>query len=262
MFTPMSGVMALTRGVSPEMRHCELTHLPRVTIDIERASAQHAAYEQALADLGCSVHRLPAGPDMPDAVFIEDTAVVLDEITIIMRPGAESRRSETAAVEEWLKYRLLFGRIEAPGTLDGGDVLTIGRSMFAGATSRSNTEGLRQLRGIVEYFGYTLTVVDVRGCLHLKSAVTAVSDDTVLINPRWAPAEAFARYRLIDVDSREPAAANIVRAGDRLLYSAAFPRTLERLNAHGAQVTTVDVSELAKAEGAVTCCSLILNSEI
>jgi dimethylargininase len=254
----MPPLIALTRSVSPAFAACELTHLPRAPIDVNRAIEQHAAYERALGQLGCTVHQLPSDSDMPDAVFIEDTAVVLDGITIIMRPGADSRRGETIAVEEWLKHRRLIARIEPPGTIDGGDVLVAGRRVFVGATSRTNAAGAEQLRAIVEYFGYTVQVVDVRGCLHLKSAVTCVAEDTLLVNPRSAPAEAFAGFQLIEVHPDEQAAANVVRVGRNLLCSAAFPRTLQRLRDGGARVTTVDVSELAKAEGAVTCCSLIL----
>jgi dimethylargininase len=254
----MAHPLALTRAISPAMADCELTHLPRVPIDVDKAVAQHAAYEQALTGLGCRVTRLPAAPDSPDSVFIEDTAIVLDEIAVIARPGAASRRAETAGVEEVLKHERVIARIEAPGTLDGGDVLVVGRAVFVGATARTNVPGTEQLRRILEHFGYATQVIDVdaAGCLHLKSAVTALSDDTLLINPRWAPAKAFANYRLIEVDPAEPGGANIVRVGEQLLYSDAFPRTLARL---GRPVTTVDVSEIAKAEGAVTCCSLIVN---
>jgi dimethylargininase len=254
----MAEWVALTRAVSPAMADCELTHLPRVPIDVALAARQHADYEKALEKLGCLVHRLPSTSEMPDAVFIEDTAVVLGEIAVIARPGSASRRAETSDVEEWLKHRILLGRIEPPGTLDGGDVLVVGRRMFVGATARTNPEGLEQLRRIVEYFGYAMTVVEVRGCLHLKSAVTAVSDHVLLLNRAWVPAETFRDYELVDVHPREPMAANIVRVGGGLLYSAGFPWTLERLRARGVGVATVDVGELAKAEGAVTCCSLIM----
>ena len=256
----MSGLLALTRGVSPAMADCELTHLPRLPIDVALAASQHAAYERALEGLGCTVHRLSAAADMPDAVFIEDTAVVLDEIAVITRPGAESRRRETAAVEEWLKHRVLLARIEPPGTMDGGDVLVVGRRIFVGATARTNADALDQFRRIVEYFGYAMTEVDVRGCLHLKSAVTAVADDVLLLNRAWVAERVFDGYELVDVHPQERAAANVVRIGRRLLSSAAFPWTVERLRARGAEVTTVDVSELAKAEGAVTCCSLIMKT--
>jgi dimethylargininase len=251
---------ALTRAVSPAMADCELTHLPRVPIDVALAAKQHAAYEEALAALGCAVHRLPSTAAMPDAVFIEDMAVVLDEIGVIMRPGPMSRRHEIAEVAEWLKHRILLAQIEAPATMDGGDVLVVGRRIFVGATSRTNAEAVDQFRQIVKYFGYTMAVVEVRGCLHLKSAVTALSDDVLLVNRSWVPASAFKEFELIDVHPQEPAAANIARAGNGLLYSAAFPWTLERLRGRGAKVTTVDLGELAKAEGAVTCCSLIMRA--
>ena len=256
----MTNLVALTREVSPAFADCQLTHLPRVPIDVTLATKQHAAYERALETLGCDVHRLPSTAEIPDAVFIEDMAVVLDEIGVIMRPGAASRRHEIAEVAEWLKRRILLARIEAPGTMDGGDVLVVGRRLFVGATSRTNADALDQFRQIVEYFGYTMAVVEVRGCLHLKSAVTAVSDDVLLVNRSWVPASAFQGFELIDVHPQEPGAANIARVGNRLLYSAAFPWTLERLKNSVTDVTTVDVSELAKAEGAVTCCSLIMKT--
>jgi dimethylargininase len=251
---------ALTREVSPGMADCELTHLPRTPIDIALAARQHAAYERALEALGCAVHRLPSTAAIPDAVFIEDTAVLLDEIGIIMRPGAASRRHEIAEVAEWLKHRILLARIEPPGTMDGGDVLVVGRRIFVGATARTNAAAIEQLRRIVEYFGYALDVVDVHGCLHLKSAVTAVSDHVLLLNRAWVADGAFREYDLVDVNPQEPSAANVVRVGGRLLYSAAFPWTLERLRGRSVDVTAVDVSELAKAEGAVTCCSLIMKT--
>jgi dimethylargininase len=254
----MADLIALTRAVSPAMADCELTHRPRTPIDVAKAAAEHAAYEEALRTLGCTVHQLPAGADMPDAVFIEDTAVVLDEIALVMRPGAASRRSEVNAVEEWLKHRRLLGRIEPPGTMDGGDVLVAGRSMFVGASSRTNAEGIEQLRRVVEYFGYTLAVVEVRGCLHLKSAVTALADDALLVNRRWVPESAFGAFALVDVHPDEPGGANIARVGDALLYSDAFPQTLERITARGYPAATVGVAEIAKAEGAVTCCSLLM----
>jgi dimethylargininase len=256
----MSGLLAVTRAVSPAMADCEVTHVPRLPIDVALAGEQHAAYERVLETLGCVVHRLPSTAEIPDAVFIEDVAVVLDEIAIIMRPGAASRRHEIAEVAEWLKHRILLARIESPGTMDGGDVLVVGRRIFVGATSRTNADGHEQLRRIVEYFGYTMTVVEVRGCLHLKSAVTAIADGALLVNRAYVQDRAFEGFELVDVHPSEPAAANVLRVGRQLLYSAAFPWTLERLRGRNLQVTTVDVSELAKGEGAVTCCSLIMTT--
>lgn len=248
---------AITRAVSPAIARCELTHRPRVAIDAATAAAQHADYERALVRLGCAVHRVSAAPDMPDSVFIEDTAVVLDELAILTRPGAESRRAEVAAVAEVLGAHRPIARIEPPGTMDGGDVMVAGRTIFVGVSSRTNASGIDQLRGFVAPLEYDVRPVVVRGCLHLKSAVTTINDETLLINQAWLAPGAFDDFQLVDVDLREPDGANIARVFNRLLYSEGFPRTRERLEERGYDVTTVQVGEIAKAEGAVTCCSLI-----
>ncbi len=257
----MSELIALTRDVSPALARAELTHLPRTAIDVATARAQHAAYESAIAGLGCSVQRLSAGPEMADSLFVEDTAVIFDEIGIITRPGAESRRAEIIGVEEVLKRHRLLGHITAPGTLDGGDVLVAGRSVFVGSSTRTNPDGIEQLRRLVEYFAYSLQTVEVRRCLHLKSAVTVLGEGAVLMNREWVQPDAFAGLDIVDVHPDEPRGANIARVNGRLLYAAAFPRTRELLECRGFGVTTVDVSEIAKAEGAVTCCSLIFESQ-
>jgi dimethylargininase len=250
--------LAITRAVSPDLASCQLTHLPRLPIDAARAAAEHADYERALEHLGCEVHQIPAGENMPDSVFIEDTAIVLDEIAVLMRPGAVTRRAEVPAVAEALRPHRALLALEEPGTMDGGDVLVVGRAIFVGASTRTNLAGIGQLREIVAPLGYALHPAGVGGCLHLKSAVTALDDETILINRAWAREADFQGFALVDVDPAEPSAANIVRVGRRLLYSAAFPRTAERIARRGYDVTTVDVSEIAKAEGAVTCCSLIV----
>ena len=256
-------IMALTREVSSAIVHCELTHLERVPIDVERARTQHADYEWALVEAGCTVRRLHATDAMPDSVFVEDLAVVLDELTVITLPGARSRRVEMPAVVDALerlqgmRYRPQFA-IEDPGTLDGGDVIVAGRRVFAGLSARTNQAGIDQLRAIVQQADYTVTAVPVRECLHLKSAATAVSDDTVLINREWVDAGLFQGFDLVDVHPDEPSAGNAAIVGDLLLFPAAFPRTRERLEQRGFRIRTVDVSELAKAEGAVTCCSLLV----
>jgi dimethylargininase len=239
---------------------CELTHLSRVPIDLERARAQHAAYERALTAMGCSVERLDAGADMPDSVFIEDTALVFDEVAIITRPGAESRRGEPEAVARALRpFRPLI-EVEPPATIDGGDVLVAGRSVFVGCSSRTNGDAVEQLRRALEPFEYTVLPVVVRGCLHLKSAATALDDETLLVNPDWVDTTSFGTFRLVRVHRLEPAGANILRIGAKLLYAGAFPRTCDDLVTRGYHVGSVDVSELAKAEGAVTCCSLIVRT--
>ncbi len=249
--------IAITREVSPAIGRCELTHLERQPIDVELARAQHRAYQACLAGLGCRVETLPAAPELPDSVFVEDVAVVLDELAILTRPGAESRRPEVAAIAEALRpYRPLHA-IQAPGTVDGGDVLRVGRCLYVGLSSRSNAAAIEQMREVLAPHGYTVQGVPVAGCLHLKSAVTQVAEATLLINRAWVDPAAFAGLELIEVDPAEPYAANALRVGEELIYPAAFPATRRRLEARGLTVHTVDVSELAKAEGAVTCCSLV-----
>jgi dimethylargininase len=251
---------ALTRAVSPAIGRCELTHLRRTAIDVGVARVEHAAYQRALADLGCTVQQLPSESETPDSVFIEDIAVVLDEVTVIARPGAEPRRREVGPVEEALKQYRPTVRIEAPGTLDGGDVLVGGRQIFVGSSSRTNGEGIRQLRACAAPYGYAVHAIEVRGCLHLKSAVTIVDNALLLVNPAWAPTEAFGAFARVDVHPDEPYGANALRVGSTLIYPQAFVRTRERLEGRGLRVRTVDVSELAKAEGAVTCCSIIFET--
>lgn len=252
--------IAFTRDVSPAIARCELTHVARSPIDVDVARAQHRAYEAVLTSLGCEVRRVTPAPEHPDAVFVEDTAVVLDEVAVITRPGAVTRREEVAAVADVLAPLRPLARIESPATLDGGDVLVIGRSVYVGETGRTNAEGIAQLRTTLALVGYTVRGVPVTGCLHLKTAVTALDDATVLLNPAWVRAAAFNAYRVLAVDEMEPMAANVLRVGDALVYGASFPRTLEMLHSAGLRPHTVDASELAKAEGAVTCCSLVLRA--
>ncbi|HYM24898.1 MAG TPA: arginine deiminase family protein [Vicinamibacterales bacterium] len=251
---------AITREVSPAFARCELTHLRRVPIDVDLARAQHDAYENALEDAGYRIERLTAGADMPDSVFIEDAAVVFDELAVVTRPGAASRRAETAAVAEALARHRPVSAIAAPGTLDGGDVLAAGRRVFVGVSTRTNREAIAQFRALLSPHRYTVCEVEIRGVLHLKSAVTAVADDALLINPDLIPASPFAGFECVAVDPSEPMAANVLRLRDRLVVPESFPRTAERLAKRGYTVVPVDVSELQKAEGAVTCCSLILGS--
>ena len=251
-------LVAITRELSPSIGRCELTHLERQVIDVSIAREQHHRCEGCLADLGCEIHRLPVEPDLPDSVFVEDIAIVLDELAIITRPGAESRRPETQSVAKGLEpYRELF-YIESPGTLDGGDVLHIDNKLFVGLSGRSNKAGIRQLHTLVSPFGYAVEALGVRGCLHLKSAVTQVAGDALLINRAWVDAIPFIGIDLIDVDPTESFGGNALLVGESVVYPLAYPRTRERLENRGITVRAVDVSEIAKAEGGVTCCSLIL----
>jgi dimethylargininase len=159
-----------------------------------------------------------------------------------------------------LRHHRPLQAIEAPGTLDGGDVLLVGRTLYVGESARSNPDGIAQLRELLAPHGYAVEAVATRGCLHLKSAVTALSDDTVLLQPAWVDRARFAKFRIIEIDPAEPHAANVLRIGDALIMPANFPRTRQRLLDAGFKVTVVDVSELQKAEGAVTCCSLVFRS--
>jgi dimethylargininase len=250
--------LAITRDISPAIERCQLTHIDRAPIDLSRARAEHAMYEAALRDLGCEVKRLPATPDMPDSVFIEDTAVVLDELAVITRPGAASRRVETAAVSTALRSHRPVAAILAPGTLDGGDVQVIGRTLYVGVGDRSNEAGVAQLRSIVASQGYSVKPVSFSGCLHLKTAVSLVADDLLLINPAWVDPNAFDGCATLDVDPAEPYAANAVLLGDTIVYPAEHVGTRRMLEDAGIRVRAVSAGELAKAEGGLTCLSLIV----
>ena len=251
-------LVALTRNVSPAMARCELTHLARVPIDPGVAARQHRNYERALERLGCRVEHVAPAAELPDSVFVEDTAVVLDEVAVVTRPGAESRRAEVDAVADALRRYRPLATVQAPGTLDGGDVMQVGRKLYVGQSGRTNDEGIEQLRRHVVRHGYEVRTVRPTGCLHLKTAVTAVSDSAVLLNPEWISPAFFDGLDVIAIDPGEPFAANVVRVGGAVLTASAFPRTRRALEGRGLEVQVVDVSELAKAEGAVTCCSILL----
>jgi dimethylargininase len=237
-----------------------LTHQSRVAIDVAIAAAQHQQYEDALRALGCAVRHVPAAHDLPDSVFVEDVAIVLDEVAIITRPGAASRRPEREAVAAVLSEYRPLRALAAPGTLDGGDVLRIGRTLYVGLSSRTNEEGARQLAGHAAPFGYAVECVQTAGCLHLKSAVTSVESDRVLCNPAWIDTRVLRHVDVIPVDPSEPFAANVLLLGHTIVCAASHERTAADLRARGYSVCTVDVSELAKAEAGVTCCSLMIDS--
>ena len=250
---------ALVRDVSPRLGACELTHVDRAPIDIDRARRQHAGYCALLASLGWSVEMLPPLPEAPDGVFVEDTAVVLPEVAVLARPGAASRRAETDSVHGALRRHRTVRAITAPATLDGGDVLVLGRRVFVGESTRTSDDGIAQLRAALAPWAYEVLPIPVIECLHLKSAATAVGAGTVVVNPAWTVPERFAPARVIAVDDAEPHAANVLASDAHVAVTAAHaPRTTERLVAAGIRCVTVDLSELAKAEGALTCCSLLV----
>jgi dimethylargininase len=249
---------AITRDVSPRFSECEITHIERAPIDLETARAQHHEYVLVLKRLGCEVVELPAEADLPDSVFVEDTAIVLPEVGVITRPGADSRKPETESIAQALAplKKLVF--LREPASLDGGDVLVLGKKIYVGLSTRSNQEAVDQLNTLLNEYGYSATGVMMRDCLHLKTAVTRVDEETLLINKSWIDAHHFNDFRLIEVDPEEPFAANCLPLGEAIIFPTAFPRTRAKLEAAGYRVAAVDVSELAKAEGAVTCCCLLI----
>jgi len=248
---------ALVRPVSPHLQACELTHLPRVPIDADLAGRQHSAYVQALAAHGANVVAVSALPDHPDGVFVEDTAVVLPEVALITRPGAASRRAETASVADLLAGGRALRQVPAPACLEGGDVLRIGRVLYVGLSARTNPSGVEALRDAIAPFGYEVRALPVRGCLHLKTAATFIPPDIVLLNPQWVDAAAFTDCERIEVDPVESFAGNTLTLGGTTLVSAAFPRTRDRLQALGVVTHAVDISELEKAEAGLTCMSIV-----
>lgn len=250
--------LAITRDVSPRFNECELTHIERSPIDVDVARAQHHEYVQALRNVGCDVIELPAEPDLPDSVFVEDTAFILPELAVITRPGADSRKPETESIIRALEPHLRLVHVREPASVDGGDVLVLGKKIFVGLSTRSNQAAIDQLNEMLREHGYETIGVQMHDCLHLKTALTRVDDDTLLINPNWVDTHHFKNSNWIEVDRREPFAANCLPIGGSIIYPTSFPRTCRKLEAAGHAMVTVDVSELAKAEGAVTCCSLII----
>lgn len=260
----MTGI-AFTREVSPKLPECALTHLPRTPIDAAAASLQHRTYEQALRDGGLEVVRLAALPDHPDGVFVEDTAILLDSHAIITRPGASSRSAEAASTAEGLAGHFEIVGLE-DGTVDGGDVLRIGTKLFVGLSTRTNRRGAEALRNAAGRLGFTVMPVEVRHCLHLKTAATFAGRDgngldVLLHDPASIPADQFADVEAMAVHPDERAAANVLRLHDRIIMPASYPFTARALKERGYAVVEVDVSELEKAEAGVTCMSLVSEGE-
>ena len=252
-------MIAYTRAVPSTIGRCELTHLSREPLDLESAVAQHAQYEDALRAAGVEVRRIAARDDLPDSVFVEDTAVVVDELAVLSRPGSPSRRHEVESVREALAPHRTLASIEAPATLDGGDVLVLDREVVVGLTPRTNLSGMQQLRGLLAPFGYTVRAVPVRGCLHLKSAVTRVGEKTLVANPSWFDPSLVPGWNVVPIDPREPFAGNALWLGRTTIVAEAFPHTNAALRrAIDSELVAVPAGELAKAEGGVTCCSILV----
>jgi dimethylargininase len=253
---------AITRAVSPGIVDCQLTFLARRPIDLSKAREQHRAYERLLERLGTRVISLPAEPDLPDSMFVEDPAIVLDELAVILPLGTKSRRAEAASLAQALEKFRKLDYIETPGTLEGGDILRIGGTLFAGLSNRTNAEGIRQLAALLAPHDYQVISVPVTRCLHLKSAVTYLGRNTLLANQAWFDPVPFAsfHYDWIDVAPEEPQAANALALNNTVIFPASFPRTRARIEAAGFHITPLDISELQKAESGLTCSSLLFDT--
>ena len=253
-------LIAITRKVSSSLANCELSYIPRQTIDLGKARAQHKAYEDLLDRLGARLVSLPEEPDMPDSMFVEDPAMMFEEVAVICPLGTEARRKEAPSLAAALEPYRKLAYVKLPGTAEGGDVLRVGKKVFAGVTKRTNPEGIRQLAVIVGKYGYELTAVPLTGCLHLKSAVTFLGRKTLLANRGWFAGTRLAGFEWIDVDPSEPHAGNALTIGETVVFPTSFPKTRERIEARGFKVVSLDISELQKAESALTCSSLLFES--
>jgi dimethylargininase len=252
-------MIAFTHIPSPQMEQGERTHIARVPIDFERTFRQHAEYCRMLARLGAKVRTLEMNRDLPDCVFIEDTAVVLDELAILASMGAESRRAEPSGIEPILRQYREVRRLESPATLEGGDVVQAGRTILVGLSSRTNPAGVQALSDIVAQFGYRVIPVSVSACLHLKTACTALPDDSLLVNPDLLDMNALVGFNFIRVPKEEPLSADTLTVGQTVCVTSQHPQTAKLIRSHGFEVESVDLSEFAKAEGGITCLSLLLN---
>lgn len=243
------------------MADCVLSHIDRRPIDISVARRQHAAYREALREARADVVVLPALDTLPDSAFVEDTAVVLDEIAVVGALGVESRAAETEAIVSELERHRPVRRLTMPrATLEGGDVLRIGRTLYVGRSARTNEAGIESLRGLAGPLGYLVRAVPVEGCLHLKTACTYAGDGIVLLNPAWVDGGVFERdgLRLLAVDPAEPWAANVLLLGHALVVPAGNPATAGRLTRAGLQPVEVAIGEFQKAEAGLTCLSLLI----
>ena len=252
---------AITRTPAPSLADCELTFLDRAAIDYQRALEQHQAYCAALRSCGVDVLTLPAVANLPDSVFVEDTALVLDECAVVAHLGSMAREPESVLMMPALAPLRPLHQIAAPATLEGGDVLRVGRTLYVGRSARTNQAGIDALADLLAPYGYEVVPVAVDGCLHLKTGCTALDDRTLLINPAWVDAAAFAGFEQIAVPAEEPWAANVLRLPATLIVNAAHERTNALLAERGLNLLPVDIGEFGKAEAGLTCLSLVFATD-
>jgi dimethylargininase len=250
-------MLAITHVPSPNLDRCLRTHVAPAPIDYGRAVRQHEAYCQLLRRCGADVRTLDVNRQQPDCVFVEDTAIVLDEVAVLASMGHPSRCGEPAGIEPELRKYRAVERVEAPATIEGGDVLRVGRTLLVGLSARTNLAGVSALEAVARRYGYDVVPVPVHQCLHLKSACTALPDQSLLVNPAWLEAHALRGFTLVRVPQEEPDAANVALVGTSVCVAASHPRTADLIRQLGFDVQTVDLSEFAKAEGCVTCLSIL-----
>lgn len=248
---------AFARAVSRSLGRCELLYVPRQEFDLPLARRQHAAYVASLEAAEITVTVLPEEPDLPDSCFVEDAAIVLDELAVICRPGAASRLPEVKSIERALAKVRPVNSIVSPGTLEGGDVLRMGKTLYIGMSTRTNQEGIRQCQEIIRQYGYEAVGVPLKGCLHLKSAVTSPADGMLLVNSDWLDPSLFSQFEILRVPDAEPWGANTLAVNANVLVTGSSPRTADLLDSRGLRVRLLDISELQKAEAALTCLSLL-----
>ncbi|HKY05494.1 MAG TPA: arginine deiminase family protein [Blastocatellia bacterium] len=253
---------AITHKVSSRIADCELTFIDRASIDLEKAERQHALYSAALEKLGVAITRLSENDSYPDACFVEDTAVVVDELAVMCSMGVASRRGETPLIERELSRHREIARVSLPATIEGGDVLRVGKKVFVGRSTRTNDQGIAELARLLSPLGYTVVPVLTKQSLHLKSVCTAIDDQTLIVNPNWIGLDPFGGFNLVHTPADEPWAGNVVRVGNSVCVQAGFPRTVETVKRAAERVEVVDTSELGKAEGALTCLSIIFDAAV
>jgi dimethylargininase len=244
--------------VSPNLQQCERTFVAPEAIDYDRAVGQHQAYCRMLSECGGRIRTLDVNRDLPDSVFIEDTAIVLDEVAVLASMGALSWRAEPAGIEPELRKYRQVERVVLPATIEGGDVLRVGRTLLVGLSARTNPAGVKALEAVARRFDYHVRPVPVRGCLHLKPACAALPDRKLLVNPEWLDVAWLEGLERISVPAEEPGAANLALVEGKVCLTSAHPGTADLIRRLGFGVQTVDVSEFAKAEGCVTCMSLLI----
>jgi dimethylargininase len=248
---------AITRAASQTIVNCQLTYLKRLEMDASKAIQEQLDYERRLVELGVQVVSLPNRSSLPDSVFIEDTAVILDEIAIIAAMGAPSRRQEIFDTAEALSNYRPLKFINQPGTLEGGDVMRIGRRLYVGESTRTNSNGISQMRDILRVYDYDVINVEVDGCLHLSTGCTYIGRNTILSNRNWIHTERIQGVEIIDVYPLEPWAANALLINGVVVVSKSYPKTRTLLEERGFKIKAIDISELEKAEAGLTCLSLL-----